>query len=381
MDPADISQPLTIFLDWVRTLIPKDKYAIFVSLFQFPTPTTSLTGSIFNELERVFDGKNPSNNYEFKDAEYREDWENYRKNVLNEPEVWRKKGWDATRTAINSVLIVDLPAEQTGDYPEPYFYFLDISQVIDYEYHDDKIKWIIFKQPGNKIAVFDDETYRVFQLDDKNEITSEVIDRPHDLGFCPARFFWSTELVQKTPDIKKSPLSAQLANLDWLLFFATSKKHLDLYAPYPIYSAFEADCDFENNETGDYCDGGYLRDNASNYKMQRDGTVLGCPVCAEKRLAGVGSFIEIPVPEKDGPDLRNPINITTIDKGSLDYNVEEIARLSASIVANTVGLGGEMTLDKAFNKDQVRANSESKTNVLNSIKGNLDTAAIFYQAQ
>jgi len=379
MEPSEISQPLTTFLEWVRTLIPKDKYNIFVSLFKFPTPNIQLTGTIFSELERVFDGRNPVSNFQFTDSEYRDDWEAYRKDVLKEPLVWRKKGWDAVKTAINSVLIIDLPQEQTTEYPEPYFYWLSIENVIDYKLKtSSELEYIMFKQPGNRVAVFDDKYYRVFQLTKDNELPVEpIVETEHDLGFCPARFFWSTELNQKQPDLKKSPLSPQLSNLDWLLFFSISKRHLDLYAPYPIYSSYEADCDFENNETGDYCDGGYLRDTNQNYKVLRNGTIETCPVCAQKRLAGVGSFIEVPVPTGDDPDLRNPVQITTIDKSSLDYNVEEVKRVAAEILTASIGMGGDVQQKQSINEMQVTANFESRTSVLNNLKGNLEAAQKF----
>jgi len=375
MEPSDISQPLTVFLDWVKTLIPKDKYRIFVSLFQFPTPIVQLSNTIFNELERVFDGKNPTNNYQFTESTLRDDWEWYRQEVLHEPVIWRKKGWDSVKTAINSILVVDLPENQLSEFPEPYFYFLGIENIIDYGFSKGRIDYLIFKQPGNKVAVFDDVYYRVFQLDKDDKITGEPIEREHGLGYCPARFFWSTELNQQQPEIKKSPLSSQVANLDWLLFFSISKRHLDLYAPYPIYSAYEADCDFENNETGDYCDGGYLRDSNQQYKVLRDGVVEQCPICATKRLAGVGSFIEVPVPlNANDPDLRNPVQITTIDKASLDYNVEEVNRLKTEVFTSVIGLGGDVTNKQSINELQVEANFESKVSVLNNLKGNLESA-------
>lgn len=378
LDPSDISQPLTVFLDWVKTLIPKDKYKIFVSLFQFPTPVIQLTNTIFNDLERVFDGRNPSANYQFVDSTYRDDWEWYRNNILKEPGVWRKKGWDAAKTAINSILIVDLPGEQRKEHPDPYFYFLGIENVIDYEFKKDTIEWIIFSQPGNKIACFDDTYYRTIQLDDHGKLSGVIIEQEHGLGYCPARFFWSTELSDQHPDIKKSPLSMQLSNLDWLLFFTISKRHLDLYAPYPIYSSYEADCDFENNETGDYCDGGYLRNSNHQYKVLRDGTVELCPICSNKRLAGVGSFIEVPVPtSKDDPDLKNPVQITTIDKSSLDYNVEEINRLKSEIFNSVVGIGGDIQTKQSINEMQVQANFESRIGILNSIKSNIESAIKF----
>lgn len=378
MAPADIAQPLTEFLDWVKTLIPKDKYKIFLSLFKFPTPVVQLTNTIYNELERVFDGKNPSMNYQFVDSKYRDDWEWYRTDILKESQTWRKKGWDAVKTAINSVLIVDLPQEQKGEYPDPYFYWLGIEHVIDYDCnHDGALEWIIFRQKDNKIACFDDTYFRVITLNAKGEPEGEIVEVAHNLGFCPAKFFWSTELNQRQPDIKKSPLSPQLANLDWLLFFSISKRHLDLYAPYPIYSAYEADCDFANNETGDYCDGGYLRDSHQQYKVLRDGTVEQCPICSTKRLAGVGSFIEVPVPQGNDPDLRNPVQITTIDKASLDYNVEEVNRIKTEVMSAVIGLGGDIQQKQSVNELQVAANFESKVSVLNSLKTNLESARKF----
>lgn len=377
MDAAGVSQPLTTFLDWVRTLIPKDKYFTFVSLFKFPTPTIQHTNSIYNELERVFDGKNPSCNFQFTDSHYRDDFEWYRTDVLGEPNIWREKSWNAMKTAINSILVVDLPAEQSGEYPEPYYYFLDISKVIDYDTKNNKIEWIIFKQPDNRITVIDSARYMLIQLNEDNEISEILIDNPHDLGYCPAQFFWSSALTQSHPDIKKAPISSQLSNLDWLLFFATSKKHLDLYAPYPIYSTYEADCDFHNNATGDYCDGGYLRNQNQEYKLMRNGSVEPCPVCSNKRLAGVGSMIEIPVPlSKDDVDLKNPVQITTIDSASLDWNVKEEQRLEAKIFTAVVGVGGNITKE-SINELQVEANFESRVSVLNALKGNLESAQKF----
>jgi hypothetical protein len=377
MEPTEAAQPLTVFLDWVRTLIPKDKFNIFVSLFRFPQPTLKITGAIFSELERVFESKNPSHSYKFTDPTFREDWEEYRKEELKYPQVWRKKGWDAMKTSINSVLIVDLPTEQAGEYPDPYFYFLPIEDVIDFKTTGEDIDWIIFKQKDNKIAVFDGESFRVYALDKDGNIKGEPEEALHDLGFCPARFFWSTALSQKDKNVKKSPLSPELSALDWLLFFGVSKKHLDLYAPYPIYSAYKADCNFENNETGNYCDGGFLRDDRDQFVIYGQGEVMPCPVCAEKRLAGVGSFIEVPIPEKDEPDLRDPITITSVDRESLDYNVEEVERLSKEIFSSVVGSGGSVQEKAAINEMQVAANFESRTSVLNNLKGNFESARKF----
>lgn len=381
---SDINQPTTVFLDWVKRLLPKDKYNIFLQLFKFPLPTPAVVEDVYRELERVFYSRNSSSSYQFTDSELAEDWSQYRKSNLNEPEVWKTTAWKRMQVSPNSILVVDLPLVQTSTRPEPYFYWLEIDSVIDYELSkqdENLFNWLIFNQPEHRIAVFDDTSIRVYQLNEKNEIQSLVSEAQHDLGYCPARFFWSTQLNEKNKDLKKNPITKELSNLDWYLFFSISKQHLDLYAPYPIYSAYEADCNFENNETGDYCDGGFLRNAKGEYKILNDGTVEKCPCCSEKRIAGPGSFLEVPIPnQSEGvADMRNPVQITTIDKDSLDYNVNECARLKNEIVISVVGSGGTVSEKEAINETQVTANFESKTSVLNALKTNFELAQKFVE--
>ena len=381
---SDINQPTTIFLDWVKHLLPKDKFNIFLQLFKFPLPTPAVVEDVYRELERVFYSRNSSSSYQFTDSELAEDWALYRKSNLNEPEVWKTMGWKRMQVSPNSILVIDLPQVQTTSRPEPYFYWLEIDAVVDYQLSkqdENLFEWLVFNQPEHRIAVFDDTSIRVYQLNEKNEIQSLVSEAQHDLGYCPARFFWSTQLNEKNKDLKKNPITKELSNLDWYLFFSISKQHLDLYAPYPIYSAYEADCNFENNETGDYCDGGFLRNVKGEYKILNDGTLEKCPCCSEKRIAGPGSFLEVPIPnQSEGvADMRNPVQITTIDKDSLDYNVNECARLKNEIVISVVGSGGTVSEKEAINETQVTANFESKTSVLNALKTNFELAQKFVE--
>lgn len=379
---SDINQPTNLFLTWVSHLLPKDKYNTFLHLFKFPLSTPAVAEDVYRELERVFYSRNSSSSYQFTDSELLEDWQNYRRSHLNEPDVWKTIGWKRMQVSPNSILIVDLPTAQTTLRPEPYFYWLEIDNVIDYSTPDGTaIDWIVFKQPENKIAVFDEFSSRVYQLNEKNEITGTVTEAVHNLGFCPARFFWTTQLNENNKELKKNPITKELSNLDWYLFFSISKQHLDLYAPYPIYSAYEADCNFENNETGDYCDGGFLRNSNGDYKILADGTVEKCPCCNDKRIAGPGSFLEVPVPNvSEGiADMRNPVQITTIDRDSLDYNVKECVRLRNDIVTSVIGSGGNVSEKEAINETQVTANFESKTAVLNALKTNFEQAQKFVE--
>lgn len=365
--------PTTDFLAWVQNLIPHDKFKIFKTLFRYPVRTNEVTGICFDKLSRIFDGRNPAFNYQFQNTEQRDDWEYYRQDVLKEPEIWNTKGWEFFKTEINSVLIVDLPAEQNpaDRYPTPYFYWLPIESVITFEANRTTgvMDWIIFRQPDKRIAVIDDERYRVFAEDDGGNIGELLVDNPHDLRYCPARFFWNEPMNLRETDVKQSPLTKELEALDWFLFFHISKRHLDMYGAYPIYSGYEQSCDFTNAENGDYCDGGFLKDKQGYYRLDQAGLLMRCPKCGDKRITGAGSFVEIPIPDGDKqPDLRNPVQMLTVDRTSLDYNVEEEERLRENIITAVVGQNEEVTQREAFNEQQVKAAFESQSTILNRVK-------------
>ena len=372
-----VAQALTDFLAMVQNLIPKDKFETFKTLFRFPVITNEVLAVCYDKLSRIFDGRNPAFSYQFAATEQRDDWEWYRQEKLGEPAVWSTKGWDFFKTQINSVLIVDLPEEQeAGDrYPQPYFYWLPIRDVIDFKADPTtgQMKWIIFHQDGDKIAVFDDESRRVFSAKG-NEIGELLMEAKHDLGYCPARFFWNDPMSLDKPDIKQSPVTKELDRLDWYLFFSISKRNLDTYGSYPIYWGYQQDCHFHNDECE--CDGGFLKDRKGNWMYDNNGLLMQCPVCSQKPLTGAGSFVEIPVPDpsQGQPDLSNPVGMLAVDRSSLDYNKEEEKRLRLDIITAIVGQAEEVTQREAFNEQQVMAGFESQSAVLKQVKKGFEEA-------
>lgn len=372
----------TQFLNWVENLLPHDKFVLFKTLFRYPVKTSEVTGICFDKLSRIFDGRNPVYKFQFINTDYSADWENYRLNVLHEPAIWQTKGWEYFKTEINSILIVDVAEEQKTQFPEPYFYWLTIDRVIAYDANPETgvMRYIIFRD-RDRIVVIDDFSYRVWN-DPKGTGKVEgmpLYEHPHGLGFCPARFFWDEPIDLHQPDVKASPLSGQLESLDWYLFFHLSKRHLDLHGAYPIYSGYEQSCDFSNAENGDYCDGGFLKDKQGHYKLDMAGALCRCPKCGNKRIIGAGSFVEIPVPnaEENQPDLRNPVQMLTVDRDSLDYNVEECERLRSEIITNVVGQDEEITNREALNEQQIMASFESQSTILNRIKKGFENAQMW----
>lgn len=378
---ARYDKPLTDFLSFVSNLIPHDKFKIFKTIFRYPVKTNEVTGICFNKLSRIFDGRNAAFNYQFQSAELREDWERYRKEVLHEPEVWKDKGWEYFKTEPNAVLIVDVPRAQETERPAPYFYWLSVSNVLAYgKKTDGNFDFIAFRSDEeDTITVIDDESYRVF-LNDHDTLGELIVESPHTLGYCPAKFFVSAPISIDDPDVKASPLSTELESLDWYLFFHLSKRHLDLYAAYPIYSGYEQSCNFSNAENGDYCDGGFLRDRQGYYKLDNNGLIMRCPKCGDKRIAGVGSFVEVPIPAEGQPDLRNPVQMLTVDRDSLDYNVGEEKRLREDIITAVCGTSEDVQRKTAINEQQVAANFESQTTALKEVKKQFEIAQTFVDA-
>lgn len=370
------STPLLRFKSFVKSLLPKDKFELVMNLLKFPIPTNEVTEAVFVKLSKIFDGRNPAFSYQFKTSEEREDWERYRREVLREPEVWADKAWAYFKTEINCVMVVDMPINgDTTQRPEPYFYFVPIEYVISYSVNsrNGEMEWIIFRN-DDRIIVIDGESYRTYSMDKDKKVNRKQSTNPHGLGYCPARFFWEEPLTLSQPDIKKSPLSKVLGDLDWYLFYMLSKKHLDVYGSYPIYSGYIQECDYTNDE-GDTCNHGYLMNAKGNYKTDLLGNPVPCPMCAtRKNLAGPGSYVEIPVPSDSQPDLRNPVQLLAIDRKSLDYNVEELERIKTRIVNSCVGMDNSILNETSLADKQVDASYESQESVLSRTKRGFENA-------
>lgn len=374
LDRSRTSPYTNDFLNSVQGLLQPDKYRTFLSLFRFPVKTVQDTDKIFDSLAKVFDGQNPVYKYDFADAEYLDDWQEFSKDDQNR---WRTEGMDAMRLNINSIVICDMPPEQVTPMPEPYFYFLDVSHVIEFDSDGMGFDWIIFRRSPTEIVVIDDKSYRIFQTKEKlNEIKKLISEAPHDLTYCPAHWFWAQSISKNDPCVKLSPISTHIQELDWLLSFFIFKRIADLSGAFPITWSYDYECDYkyENEQSGVFyaCDHGFLRDQQNRWIHLQDGALMPCPACSNKKLTGPGSYIKVPVPEKDGVDMREPAGEIARDVLTLEYIVAEIERLQKHLYEDITGYGGEPTNDQAVNEKQIIAAFESRTSILRDIKKNLE---------
>lgn len=365
---------ITSFLRWVEDLLPTDKYEVFKSLFRLPPATVGLSESIFNALSKVHDSKDARIEFNFENEELKDDFVRY---ISQFSGFWQNV-MEIVKKNINSVIVIDLPQTANDAKPEPYMLEVKINRVYSFDL-DDNGDFLFFAYYGDEVIYYiDKDVYRTYSFTDRT-VGNVIFESRHNLGFVPARFFW-TDSISQSIAVKQSPITSKLAELDWLLYFTISKKHLDNYAAYPIYSAYEQHCDYVEQNTGKYCDGGFLKTADGNYSVFNSmlhKTVEKCPVCSSKRFGGVGSFIEIPIPDEETPDLSNPVRLTSVDRASLDYNTNEVDRLQQEIFNYTTGNTGNFDNKQAINEKQVIASLEGRKQVIFSIKRNLENIQKF----
>lgn len=380
------------FLQMVSGIIPKEKYDVFTSLLRPPLPTVALTSVIFDRLSRIFEGRNTVHNYQFNSTQYADDLEWYRQERLHEPNVWKTKGWEYYKTEPNSVLVVDVPVEKQDKddpYLEPYFYWVAVSDILDYNSDDDgNITWIIFKNDElKKVYAIDDTYYRTFDYDNSpTDLSVGYVENAHGLGYCPCMFFVDEPVSLSNPDIKASPITKVLSELDWYLFYATSKKHLDLYGSYPIYSGYEAECDYEAEIEIDghvdhqYCEHGFVHHEDGTMVIGSNGSPAPCPKCSKSRFAGAGSYVVVPTPVDGMPDMRNPVQILTVDKDSLQFVSDEMKRKKNDIISICVGTTDALYNDFSVSDKQIEQGYESQSTILARVKKRFENAQKFVDA-
>lgn len=357
----------TDFLKTIKEILPTDKYQRFCQLLKTPLSTLSITNEIWSELERVFDGQNSYFNYEFSSSDIEADFNEYLSSVIKDREFFKTKGFDNLKTGINSVLVVDLPSVIEGDRLSPNYYFVNNSEIRHLSLDSsENISLIIFELDKDVFAIYDADHYRVVTL--KDDILTILIESPHDLGYCPASFFWNKNLKKDNPIIKKSPITDSITNLDRYLAQDTFKEHADLYSSYPIIVSMTEKCTFEN------CESGYLTTTDRYFDESKDDWIEKprrekCPSCEERKLIGAGTNYKYNAPQSgDDPDLSNPVNIISAETKPLEYLNTKLGSLSNQIKREVIGSDTKAINDQAINELQVLGSFESRRNVLINLK-------------
>lgn len=381
------------FLSWVKSILKSDEnYERFKELYRPPIFTNELTESIFSEYEKVFEARNNYEKLNFENPELENDALEYRKR-LGDYQFWETQGFETFKTSIDNLVVIDLPKidpenPSQSSRPEPYYYILDIDNLIDVEnsrvkgvdqetgeiLYFFKTEYVIFRGEADLVYVFDDTHFRTYKYKYRDNKVEFIAETPHDLGYTPARSFWTTPLNSKCTFQKRSPITNSLSEMDWLLFFSIARKYLELYAPFPLYAIYKGACTYKTEgKAKGKCVDGYIK--YEGYELSADiNSRERCPKCSNKLKVGPGNIIELRVPkDKEDPDLMaNPMKVIPAERDSLDYMREALREKYDEIFHNCVGRGQDAKTDQAQNELQIRASFESRSAVLLKIKRNFE---------
>jgi hypothetical protein len=370
------------FIDWVGTIINSKKLEVFEHLMTLPVETIEFTEGVFDELSKIFEAQDRFIGADFTNPELSVDFNSYRKEIEDD-KFWQTRGFQAMKSQINSIAVIDLPVMQDENdrFPRPYYYLLDVQKVRDFRLGKNyKFEYLIFLNMKNDdIAhALDDGHFRTYTKDDNGrwQLYSE---NPHDLKYTPARSFWSTPWDSRAKLQKRGPQSNSLGRLDWLLFLYTSQKHTELYAGFPVDVMYEQRCDYKDAD-GNVCENGRIR---TTMNTSLDGSTPprivydDCPNCKNKQLLGAGTVLTAPaMASNDDPDLLKGMNRISADKDSLEYLMNRIDKLESDISVNMIGYIAE-GIREAMNREQVASMFESQVNCLAEVRDNFEAVHKF----
>jgi hypothetical protein len=370
------------FLNWVKTgvKLPADKCDAFEGMCQFPLLTTATCNSIFEEYQKIFEAQDHYFDVELLDDSLKAEFKDYLKRI-HVHNFFKTQGFDDYKTQPAVIYVVDLPAVQTTDRPQPYINEVAISQVIDIGAektvdNKDRIGYLIYKVSDMRVVAIDDFSYRLLEKQKEGEDHMVIVDSRHNLGYTPATFLVQNALYKKedkSPVARKVMLSNSLFDLDWLLFYMVAERMYETYGPFPITTVPETHCNY-TDKLGNTCDGGFIP------STKPDGTPwhYECPVCAKNNLVGPGTIFTKPIPRsKEDPTLEKPVEITPADVPSLEYITTKIEKLKAELKKNNVGGSDETVTKEAVNEKQVQTTVEGKRNVLCLVKTDFECAEKF----
>jgi hypothetical protein len=384
------------FLSWVKTLLrSEENFSRFKDLYRLPVATNNLVESIYSEYEKIFNGENAFERFEFSTPELEQDFTDYRKK-LGDYNFWETQGFETFKNSIDNILIVDLPrltadtaaGSPRSSRPEPYYYILDIDGLVDIdntrvratdqvtgtEFYYFKCEYIIFRSDG-KLYVFDDTFYRAYQEPEGKDPVLEA-EIAHGLGYAPARSFWTTPLNSSCSFQKRGVITTALSDLDWLLFYTIAERYLQMYAPFPIYAIYKANCNYTAAGGKKKCVNGFLE---SEGARNLEGFKEPCPRCAAAMPVGPGNVLKLKAPvDKDDVDLlANPVKVIPAEVTSLEFVDTMLEKFRARIFTACVGRSQDPQNNQAKNEKQVESSFMSSESMLLKVKRNFEIAQFF----
>ena len=342
--------------------VTQEKYQRVLNYFSYPLAIVSISDDILGDLNRVFNGRNANFAIQYPNKRAEEQSEQLLLGLDTRAYI-EKVGRKAFKCKPQSIVVVD--KDESG---VPYYVTVELDKLISYKLTNckERFAYIIFHHSDGidemgkfkKIAFYDDEFYRVIEVRDGAH--SIVLESPHNLGYCPARWFVDTPLNSKDDVKRYAPLSAVLGSMsEWQQFHAYSY-YAEHYGVFPVVEYAAAVCEDE------FCVNGLVSVPMENGEMS---TPTSCSTCTANKFSGAGTAIKInPKIDNDENDVSGYFRFISPPTANLEFEQTKQDHRENFIKVNTTGFN-DMMNKEAVNADQVRSLMEDRKKPLLKLAG------------
>lgn len=371
LDEFEIKQePYYLKLMGVMESRSRDKYQRICDFMRFPLPIVEDSDSILNDFYKVFDGKNRYFNVSAdRDISKLNLWvDEYKLEHWIEKEikdVWKKKP--------NSFVVIDY------DNNSPYLISIDSSRLHDAKFKDKsgQLSYIVFvhsieqDEINNnvtitKYAVYDEETYFVFQKRSDSDEIINISQVSHNIGYCPAHSFINDCSTESNKFKRRVAFSKSLSRLEDYTIYDVWGNYLDSYAPFPVTEAPKSKC------SDSQCEGGKVPEQVVTNVATGDMKTIwnDCKTCDggknDGKLIGPGTHIGIDVIDQ-GNDGSGVFKMHFPEAENLKLIPEKLDNLLIHVKNSVVGVNG-MVSKEAINELQAKGGFESMESVIHRNK-------------
>lgn len=354
MDTSDTNTYYHIFLARAKNMLNNtEKFNKFKTIMSFPLPSNNIISKASDEWNKIFSGKDRSEEFQFTDENLEDDFEEFLDRI-NFTSTIEQNLFTKIKQAVNTIAIVDVPqVEDDGDpLASPYIYFVETGRCSDVDVDNSgKILYVMFEtgsaeKENRRLVFIDTEFYRSFVIDRNGDLI-DPIESAHNLGYCPATFIWRDVVDPDLPIRRYNAVTEITADLDKYVIADIFKDHADLYASFPIMWKYNDACE------DPWTAGGENLVDANNQPYRK-----------ETPYMGPGHQIDLEVPAGESAKMSVPAGFVQSDRTLLDYNQEKVKKLEVKIIKHLTGVDGELQDEKAFNESQIRSQYETRHAVL-----------------
>ncbi len=299
---------------------------------------------------------------------------------------------EGIKTGICDIVVIDLPADQTSERPEPYQYFVSPSMMRDLVINKftGNVEYFIFRQSKfiwdsglntyanialrqgistEKLIVIDDTSYRVMVRQDTTQDFAQIQKIEHNLGYCPCIDFWQPSIKGTNGINKKGILTKLYSKLDKYLFYSALVDYMDIYGAFPIFVTYSMDEDEWDEKNKQVNFGDYYSPSTTSY-IQTDKGVSKNPRTAYTWMGAPGSIIEYqqPADANDNNFVKEPPRFINMPTDALKHVNDRCKTLRNELIQYATGENTEYMNEIAKNPEMMDASFNKQDSILTFVK-------------